>query len=248
MAKIRLLLLAVVLATSCSLAFPQTDHEKIEIGTVLNSGIGIGSFVKPIPLPDGDWRVVSKRVEDVTIQTWSVGTRPTPRVWLTLKNDRPNPMLIAMVVSFTPDATNVHNWRSEKCEKSDPKVLTDDFGTPPDSMLVLCTRAYSRVGFKGTLAKVAESKNNWWRTNLSSLAPYMEEFPDKVLWVDLFGKKFRGASIWFSFFIKREGEVASPDYAQYVKDWMHAAGESLGKALGNDHAEFVLPVPFKPQS
>ena len=47
-----------VMLLCASLAMAQTSYEKMEVGTVVNKGIERGTFMKPIPLPEGDWAVV----------------------------------------------------------------------------------------------------------------------------------------------------------------------------------------------
>ena len=240
---------ALVLALCSLSSLAQTDHEKIEIGSVLTAGIGIGTFAKPIPLPAGEWLVVSKRVDDVTLtRKDNRAMAGTPRVWLTLKNNRPaDSLLFAMVISFTPDASNV-NWGNGACENKNPKALVDDFGSKPDSLTYLCSMMYSQSGFKEKLEKVATATNKWWTKNLSELAAYAGEAPDKAMWIDVYGNQYRGRNVWFTFIFKREGDIAAdPAYAQYVKDWAHAAGMSLGQVLDNSAAEFVLPKAYAAQ-
>ena len=249
MTKLFRFLSALVLAFCSFSSLAQTDHEKIEIGSVLTSGIGIGTFAKPIPLPAGEWLVVSKRTDDVKLtRTDGTSVAGTPKVWLTLKNNRPaDSLLFALVVSFTPDAGNV-NWGNGACESKNSNTLVDNFGSKPDSLVYLCSKMYSHSGFKEKLEKVAAGTSKWWKNNLSELAAYAGEAPDKVMWVDVYGNQYKGRNMFFAFILKREGDVAAdPAYAQYVKDWAHAAGMSLGKILDNSATEFVLPKAYAAQ-
>ena len=245
MIEIHRLIIAGALVIGSSLTFAQTNYEKIEVGSVLKAGIGLGSFTKPIPLPDGDWLVVSKRVEDISLTiSRRSSSFSTPRIWLTLKNNQPDPLVFAMVMSFTPEAPKV-SWGNGKCENSNPKVLTDDFGSTTSSLLYICSYASSYSGFRNRLSKAPESTNNWWKTNLTELAPYAKEFPDNVLWVDVFGNQHLGKYHSFAFLLKREGDTSTDAmYADHIKKWVHATGLSLGKVLENNAAELVLPTAY----
>jgi hypothetical protein len=167
-----------------------------------------------------------------------------PRVWLTLKNKSPGDLLFALVVSFTPIPYPV-NWHNVKCETTNPKVMVDDFGISPDAMLYVCAKTYSHSNYKNTLANSKTSKNQWAKANLSGLAAYPEAVADNALSVDLYGNRFRGRDIWYSFLIKREGDLLTdPNYAKKVKDWTHAAGLALSNVLENKSALFVLPTSY----
>jgi len=238
--------LGALLVLCSPLTMAQTPYEEIEIGTVLTSaGIALGSFVKPIPLPAGQWLVVAKRADELTLTSSRGGSRPTPRVYLTLKNNNPkDAMLFAIVTSFTPEAYNV-DWRNGDCKNANPKVLTDDFGYNTSSMLYVCSYATTISGYKAKITKASGNTNVWWKVNLPALAAYPDEIPDHVLTVDVFGNQYKGRNIAFTFILKAEGRVETdPAYASYVKDWAHTTGLSLAKVLNNSKAEFALPAPY----
>lgn len=234
------------LSLCSSMVAAQTKYEDIKVGSVLTSGIELSSFVKPLPLPAGEWLVVSSHEDDVALRSNNTAmTKATPRLWLTLKNNRPDDSpLLAIVIAFTPEAHSV-NWRNAYCESRNPKVLVDDFGTSPSSIVYLCAKAYSHTKFPEKLAKIAEGDSAWWKANLSALTPYASDFPDDMVSVDLGGNQNKGRNVWFSFFFKRDGDLASDAaYAQHVKDWMHTAGLSLQKVLDNSTTEFALPKKY----
>lgn len=226
-------------------------YDKIEVGTVLKNGIGIAAFFKPIPLPEGTWVVASKRTEETTLTPTNGSglTRGLPVVYLTLKNlQEKDPLLFAIVMTFTPYASNV-NWGNRKCESTNPKLLADDFGSSENSMLYLCAYISSQSGFRNTVAKSSSNSNTSSSKSLAGLAVYPNGIADNALIVDLIGNQFRGRSIAFSFIFKREGDLFSDEYyARLVRDWAHAAGLTLAKVLGNNAATFVLPTPYTPQS
>ena len=59
MSVLRLAGMVVALAFSLQV-HAQTRYDKIEVGTTLSGGIGLGLFTKPLPLPPGEWVVVNK--------------------------------------------------------------------------------------------------------------------------------------------------------------------------------------------
>lgn len=238
--------LAALLALCSPLAMAQTAYEKIEVGTLLTSaGIELGTFVKPIPLPAGEWLVVAKRADDVKLTSNRAISWATPRIYLTLKNNNPKEaLLFAVVVSFIPEADSV-NWGNSDCKSTNPKVLTDTFGYNSNSLLYVCSYANTISGYKAKVAKASGSTNVWWKANLPALAAYPDEIPDNVLTVNVFGNQYKGRNIAFTFILRAEGNIETdPAYASYVKDWAHTSGLSLAKVLDNSKAEFALPAPY----
>lgn len=231
-----------------SLAQAETPYEKIEVGSLIKSGIERGVFTKPIPLPDGEWLVVSKRSEDIEITYGNAQSRKLPRYFYTLKNTHvAESPIYGMVVWFNPDALDI-NWGNKKCENKNEKALVDDFGYNADSMLYVCAVSWSVSGYKDKVATAATSKNKWRQLNLAGLDAYVDEISDDTLEVNIWGNKYRGTALGFTFLIKRTSDFhTDAAYASYVKDWVHAAGQVIGETLANNTASFVLPAPFPPQ-
>lgn len=240
-----------IITLCSSLAVAQTDYDKIEVGTVITKGIGIGIGAKPLPLPEGEWTVVNKRQEDITI-TGSTNrafqTRPLPLIFLTLKN---NPTaissLFAMVVSFTPDASTI-SWNNSNCTTTASNGLVDDFGLTTGAVVYVCGKMFSHSGFKTKVANIPTGQNQWWKNNIAVLAAYPDEIPDDALWVDVFGSRYHGLRVSYAFIMKRDGDLMNdPAYAKFVKDWTHAAGQSLANVLSNNAASFVVPTAYVAQ-
>jgi len=244
-------LLAGLIAIFSASAIAQTEFEKIDVGTVLTkAGIKLGVFAKPIPLPEGEWKVVSKRIEELQLTRGDhTSTSPAKRIWLTLKNNQASASpIFAIVMHFTPEAFNI-NWGNRKCENTKSNALVDDFSLSPDSVTYVCGTAWSLSSYKKRVASASESTSNWDKNNLVALSTYAEDIPDKVLEVSFYANQYRGRNMGFSFLMKREGDFQTdPAYAQYVKDWTHAAGLSLMSVLKNDAATFSLPTPFVAQA
>lgn len=235
---------------SC-LAMAQVPYEKIEVGSVLQKdGISVGSFVKPFPLPDGEWLVVNKRADDIVLRNGRGETvASTPRVFLTMKNKNTSASpLFAMVMSFTPEASSV-NWGNGNCESKNPKIFVDDFGTRSDSLIYACSYIHTHTRLKEKIAKVQDGTNKWWKNNLASLAEFADEIPDNAFLIDVMGNQYRGRNISFTFIIRRDGDPFSDSgYAAHIKDWTHATGLSLQKVVDNSATTFALPTAYVAQA
>jgi hypothetical protein len=236
----------VLLAISSSCAVGQTVYNAIETGMVLSGGIGLGSFVKPLPLPPGDWLVVSKTTDDVTLTGGLLSS--TPRIYLTLKNTAPRSLLFAMVLSFTPDTSKV-NWQNSSCKETDGSLLLDDFGVQQSSLLFACATGWSHSSFKSVIEKAPTSSNNWRKTKLAALAAYPGDMENDVLWIKLDGNRYLGRSVNFVFFVKRESDLrADPVYASQIKAWVHTTGLALFDFLEDRAATFTLPATYVAQA
>jgi len=244
-------LLAGLIAIVSASAIAQTEFEKIEVGTVLTkAGIKLGVFVKPIPLPDGEWQVVSKQLEEIPLKRGNgAPMAPAKKIWLTLKNNQASSSpIFAIVMGFTPEAFDI-NWGNSKCANSNADALVDDFGLSPDTTTFVCGTTWSLSGYKKRMGKMADSKNKWVRDNLAPLAAHLDDIADQVLEVNLYGNQYRGRNVGFTFLVKREGDVKTdPSYEKYARDWAHAAGLSLISILKNDATSFALPTPFVTQA
>jgi len=247
---IKCLLLGLIAVFSVSVS-AQTEFEKIDVGTVLTKeGIKLGIFVKPIPLPDGEWQVVNKRIEEIPLTRGGAATTPARDIWLTLKNNKASESpIFAIVMGFTPDAVPIRWNGNGNCENTNSKALVDDYGLTRDSLTYVCGKAWSLSNYKKRVSTTAESNSKWDKDNLTALSAFLEDIPDKVLQVGVSGNKDQGRKISLTFLLKREDDfLTNPDYAKYAKDWMHTAGISLKSILQNDAAIFALPSPFAAQT
>ena len=243
-------LCAVSATLCCSFAVAQTPYDKIDVGTILKGGnaangggIGLGTFVKPLPLPEGEWLVVNKRIDSIGL-TGGNGPSQTPKISLTLKNNVAAVQIFAMVLTFTPDAVPIR-WGNNKCESSNPKTLVDDFGLSPSGLLYMCANTVQLSAFKNTVASTPQSSIKWYKANLTALSEYPNDIADSAFLVDLYGSRDRGRSINLTFLIKREGDVASDaTYATHIKDWVHTTGLSFKKVLENDATTFEPPKAY----
>jgi len=239
---------AVLIAVLCGLAEAQTAYDKVEVGTLLKGGagggIGLGTFVKPLPLPEGEWLVVNKRVDGIPLTTNGMPVTPAQFMRLTLKKNTPEGLLFAMVVEFTPDAVPII-WGTGPCTSTNPVVLFDSLDLAPGGTLFVCAKVFPNTNFKKTIATAAESPDVWLKNNMTAMAAYPDDVENNALSVSVTGSRDRGRRIGYFFFAKREGDIAKdPAYAKHVKDWLRSLGLSLRKMLENDATMFELPKAY----
>lgn len=240
-------LVAVGILAWMSFALAQTSYEEMEVGSVVKDGIKRGVFMKPIPLPEGEWLVVSKRTEEREFtRDYTKITRPQYVFTLKSMNAAESP-IYAMVIWFNPEALGI-NWRNDNCKHPDPRALVDDFGYNADSTLYVCAMSWPVTGYKDLVATSATSPNKWRQLNLSGLADYPHDIFDDTLEVNVWGSKFKGTAMGYTFLIKKKGDLLNDEaYSNYVKDWVHSAGLALGDTLINNQAAIALPAPYPPR-
>lgn len=241
-------MLAALAATFLFSAHAQTSYEKMEVGNVIQDSIGIGSFVKPIPLPAGEWLLVHKRLEERILNPRVGDPIKLTYVWMTLKSNKMDAgPVLAMVLSFTPDSRNI-SYGNGKCESKNPRVLMDDFGTNAGSVTYLCGTTSAWSGFRKSLLTASDNQNAWIRNNLTVLSAFADEFPEDIVLRTAEGSKFRGRNISYTFVTRREGSFLNdPAYTKYATDWTHADGQVLEKILDNSGTKFSTPEPFVAQ-
>jgi hypothetical protein len=229
-------LAALVFSGSC---LAQVSFSDIKVGTMLDGkGIELGAFIKPLPLPPGDWEVVT-RINTV-IELRGGRSKSTPNVSLTLKSTNKGNSVIAMVVDFTPDSSRV-NWGSANCKDNKARIV-EDFETDATTPTFACGlgRLFS-AGLKDFFGKAPQSTEEWPKSHLSDLARYVEEIPDAFTLVSLDVNRLGGRRLSYTFFATNAPNQAAGDpYEDTVRDWVKVAGKAVIVFLGNDTSS--IPV------
>lgn len=244
--------LALCCGASVQAQNPKPIHyEDLEVGTVIQGGIGLGIFTKPFPMPPGQWTVVGRNVS--TIPLVNSRTRESSgsisKYDLTLKSGEPGGMLPAMVLSITGRLTNLDPG-TKPCNPSTSKTQwTDTFSdrTPADiasSGAFVCASSVGVSNFKKVVADAATSSNAWVKSALSPLAPDAYTLPDNAVMVNISASRYRGYTFDVVFFVKQEGNLSDPVYAAHLQPWIHATGLSLLTSTDGSASSINLPVPF----
>lgn len=247
MRKIRQCMLWSVLVLAQS-AFAQTHYEQLEVGTTVQGGIGLGVFSKPYPLPPGQWIVAGRTVREIPLVS-SLSKEPSgsvSRYDLTLKNAQPGSMLPLVVVSITGRLTNL-SLGNKPCNPSVDKNKWVDTLTERSAGaagVVGCAVTFGISNFKKYVADAGVNDNAWMRAVLSPLSGEAYTLPDNALMVSVSAGRFRGHNIEGAFFVRQEGNLFDPAYAQHMKPWVHATGLSLMAVVDNNAATLELPTPF----
>ena len=150
MSVLRLAGMVVALAFSLQV-HAQTRYDKIEVGTVLNDGIGMGLFLKPLPLPQGEWLVVDKVDNSLGVNNTHVrGINSTPTISVVARNTAPDNPVVALFVSFLPNTTPL-SYSNKKCEMG-PSLFVDAVDTTEGGILYVCARAGASSLFQSFVA------------------------------------------------------------------------------------------------
>lgn len=222
------------------------QYDKLEVGSVVQGGIELGGFQKPIPLPEGEWLVVSQRKDDMEF-TRRNSTFKLPRYSFTLKNKQVDSPLYAMVMSISPDAMHI-NWNNGKCANANEKAIVDDFGLSPDSVSYLCAVGWQISNYKERVTTSATSDNKWRQMYLPGLIPYVDDVSDASLEVWFSANIYKGVNINATYMLKRTGDTyKDPAYLAYVKNWIHTTGLALGDVVANKEAHIEAPKPYVAQ-
>jgi hypothetical protein len=225
----------------------QVAYDKIEVGTMLSaSGIALGLFAKPIPLPEGQWEVLSKQEEFLSL-TGGRSDSPgnTPRISLILRNtDRQGSPLFAMALHFTPNSLAI-NWGNQPCTTDNPLGLVDDFGVTPSAMLYACARGDAVPNFRQLVASAPGSANSWVKSTLTSLVPHASDIPVSAVLINVYGNKFRGKSMGVTFMLRADANLdANLAYRSHLQGWMHETGTRWMKVLDNGATPLPGPATY----
>lgn len=243
------LLTGLIACLTSTTSHAQVAYDQIEVGTILfPSGIALGLFAKPIPLPPGQWEVVSKQEDALALSGGHSDTpSSTPRISLTLRNlDRQENPIFALALQFTPNSLAI-NWGNQPCASDRPSSLLDDFGVNASAMLYACARGDTAYNFRKTISESPSSNNLFVKNTLSGLAPYASDFPNNAVLVDIHGNKFRGKFMRIIYLMQAEANPdANPAYRSHLKTWMHDTGTRWMKVLDNESTALPGPGVFKP--
>jgi hypothetical protein len=225
----------------------QTAYDKIEVGTKLDAkGIALGLFSKPIPLPEGEWEVLSLREESLPLSGGrSESPTSTPRVFLTQRKlDRQDSPLFAMALHFTPNSIPI-NWGNQPCTTNNPLGLVDDFGVNASAMLYVCARSDAVYNFRNIVAEAPNGPNNWEKATLAGLAPFVNDIPTNVVYVNVYGNKFRGKSMGMTFMLRADANAdVNAAYRTHLKTWMHDTGTRWMQVLNNEATTLPGPATY----
>ncbi|APW41144.1 hypothetical protein [Rhodoferax saidenbachensis] len=234
--------LGVLVATGSCQA--QVDYNAIQAGTLLDGkGIRIGAFIKPLPLPQGHWLVVSRNDEALGLTGGRAEMSPptTGSVTLTLKSTDAGNGIAAMLVGFTPDSTPVR-WLGEYCPNKQFPIV-DNLGTEATSIASACAEGqWYASGFRNWIASAASQPQKNIQTIFGGLTPYAKEMPNAHAAIRLSARRDRGRSLNYAVYARLPANFmpSGGRFETQVREWVHTAGLALLDTVNN--RESAIPA------
>lgn len=228
-------------------AHAQTDFYNLEAGATVQDSIGLGLFAKPIPLPEGQWKVVARtvlaiplvRTSNRDMGSESAGTMP--RYVLTLRNTDTNSVMPVIVLSIMGRLTNLSH-SAISCPAPTNTVWSDSVSEP--GPVFVCATTLVTTNFRSMASQGLSSSNAWVKANLAGMNEDIDKLPNNVTIVDVSGNAYRGFSIKQTYILRQEGNLNDSAYSDYLKPWVHESVLTMRSILKNDAAKLGLPKVF----
>jgi hypothetical protein len=148
-----------------------------------------------------------------------------------------------MVIAYTPEIIQIRWNGNAKCDE--PKAnLVEDFATTTGSLTYACSISYAnKEGFRMFVANASVHTSAWVKANLSPLAPYIADMPDRNIWSTLLVNRDRGRSIEIVFVGRSNLALATGDPLDHADQaWIKSTGRAYIDFL-EGKASTVQPFP-----
>ena len=241
---------AIALTVVAGTAFAAPDYDAIQIGDTIENHIGMGFATRDLPLPAGRWHVLNAGVENLGLTPRNPSGEnlnlSLPMYTFTLRNTDPEALVAAMVLRFSPRASNV-DWRNEPCAAADPVLeMVDSLGiASPQATLFGCVRAHSAAGWQRTIAQASPSSGaRWVYDYLRFLAPHVSQMPDLAVIASAHANQYRGRSFNYLFVLRQQAPWHAPGYTNHLRQWMNTTGNALLDIARNSKTTLPLPTAY----
>jgi hypothetical protein len=234
---------AAVLLLHATSSQAQVDYTDIKVGTQLDGkGIKIGLFIKPVPLPAGDWLVVARQNEVIPLSGGRDMNPTTSQVVLTLKSLDSANGIAAIILAFRPDSLPV-NWGGNYCPGQN-QAITETYGSGRSSTANACGTAQWVAGslknFIKGIASQADSRN---KTLFGGLTQFANDLPDAHFSININARRDKGRMLHYNVFGKLPANyMAGNEFEQLTRTWMRGASQAAMDMLEND----LTPMPAFP--
>lgn len=226
-----------------ALVFPaviqaQVATDDIKIGTSLTAaGVALHGFgSRVIPLPPGNWTVVHRLDDKISLR----GGTDAEQVTLTLVNELADQNSVAAVFAYTPDVTKVR-WPNVPCDTG--KGFFETAGTTTGSLDYVCIHANYFPNLKPFLKTTGSSNNAWIQANLASLVPFVDRFPASQTWITVTANRDLGRSYTLTLFARAPVAVKPGDqFDQALHTWALISGKAAISSINGD----FTPIPNTP--
>lgn len=214
--------------------YAQVDYSDIQPGTMLDGkGIRIGAFIKPVPLPPGNWQVVARNDSRRALTGGSGIPNSTAQVTLTLKSTNADNGILAMVVSFAPDSTPV-NWNGNYCQNAG-KAIAVAYGSDGYGSAKACaTGQWYYGGLQKFIAGAVTHADTNTRNIYGALTPYLAQMPDAYVSLQFNARRDRGRTLDYVVFGKLPSYFKLHDrFDMQIREWVKASSQSMMDMLEN---------------
>lgn len=233
--------LAALLAAGASQA--QVDYSDIKAGTMLDGkGIRIGAFIKPVPLPPGDWLVVHRGDNTIRLSGGDGSFNSTNQVLLTLKSTDSGNGIYAIVMSFSPDSLNIRWQTSCMTEKQRFTFnITSSGGRGGEG----CGwgQLSPGAGMRNLFKVAANHATPSIKARYGPLTPYADESPEHLATLGFSASRTGGRILEYAFYAQSEPNApAGGTFEKAVQAWLQASTQSAVDMLNNT-ATAIPPYP-----
>jgi hypothetical protein len=236
-------LAALVLGFHLVAAHAQLYYDSLAAGMTVEGSVGLGFFSKPLVLPEGQWKIAARKVVDIPLVRGRTAVKESagtiPQYVFTLRNADLNAVIPVMVLSITGRLTNLGHGLVP-CPPATPYEWVERLPGAAET----CARTFTMPGFRKMVSQGPRSDNPWVKANLDGITEDIDKLPDNVTVTQVSGTIWAGFMITTTYFLKQEGNLSDPTYAQYLQPWIHDAAVSLMAALKNDPAKLGVPKGF----
>jgi hypothetical protein len=220
----------------CTATSAQTPYDMMDIGAQLTGkGISFGAFSTPLPLPPGEWLVVSKVASQIGLMGGrSDAPNTVPEITVGLKStDAGNPVEVLMV-TFTPDAVPIR-WLSPGCSTTGTAgaPFKDDFETSPSSLTYGCAKGrYLVSGTKGLIDNLAHGTVAFNRDLYSGFVPHLSSISDSSLMLNMTFSMDKGRRTSYQMHVRAPSSILRGNaFDVAAQAWTHEVGLSIQAAL-----------------
>lgn len=223
----------------------QVDYTDVKAGSMLDGkGIRIGAFVKPVPLPPGDWLVVSRNDSRRPLSGGDGTVNSTSQVTFSLKSaDVGNP-IYALLVSFAPDTVPV-NWNGNYCETSN-RAFSLTYGSGKYGTGNACASGqWYSSGLRSFLGGAPTHSAPTVREQYSALAPYAAQAPEPYATIHINARRDRGRILDYVVYAGvPTGFKPGDDLDLQTQAWVKSSAQSMIDMLENT----ATPIPAFPSA
>lgn len=212
----------------------QVDYTDVKAGTVLTGkGIRIGAFIKPVPLPPGEWLVLARHDSRLPIADGDGSFDSTAQVTFTLKSSNTGNPIYALLVSFAPDSIPV-DWNGRFCDTTD-QVFSISYGPEKYSGTNACASGqWSPRGLRAFLHKAPTHSNATVRSDYAALAPYAAQAPEPFVAIQLNARRDKGRNVDYLAYASAPAHFKRGDaFDKQTQEWTKNSAQAVIDMLNN---------------